>query len=101
MEHNTNKEKWLNDVLGSTSGIRRAQPVGGLYERVMTRMSSPQQQAHTISFPVKRWVAAAIILLALNISSVLYYTGRTTGNTSSSGSDPLATEMQTSSTYNY
>ncbi|MCD6011815.1 MAG: hypothetical protein K0Q79_1677 [Flavipsychrobacter sp.] len=98
MTNNTGKEKWVDDVLNSLQGMHRIQP-GDVYDNVMAKLNRPQ--AVIRPFPVKHWAVAAILLLALNIGSVIYYRGnsknaaRTTAN-----EHPLAAQFQ-SSTYNY
>ena len=79
MAGNTNKEKWIDDVLNSMQGASVAQPGEGLYDRVMMQMSTPRPETGR-PVPVKQWVAAAILLLALNVGSVIYFTSQK-GNT--------------------
>ncbi len=100
MKHNTNKEKWIDEVLGSTHGISRAQPGTGLYEQVQARLRNPRQ-INSTPFPVKQWVAAAILLLALNVGSVVYLTGTNKKASITSTENPLAVEMQSLTSYNY
>ncbi len=94
-----NKEKWIDEVLNSTGGMSRAVPDNGLYEKVVARIKT--RQTNIIPFPVKRWVAAAILLLALNIGSVIYFMSQNRGAYTASTDTPLAIELQSSSTYNY
>ncbi len=102
MENNIGREEWIERVMGSTQGIRRAEPASDLYDRVTDRMNRGSA-VKTMPFPVARWVAAAILLLALNIGSILHYTN-ISGQAAPSGTpaqDPLANYIQTESTYNY
>ena len=96
-----NKEQWINKIIESTGGMHRAAPADGLYEKINLKISKPSHTAYTITFPVKRWAAAAILLLTINIGSCIYALeqDRTKANTNSSIT--LADEMQSSSTYNY
>ena len=98
MANNTNKEKWINDVLGSMQDASAAQPFGNLYEGVMSRLRNPGQ-ASTQPASMKQWVVAAILLLALNVGSVIYYTAQK--RTAASIDNPLANEIQSVTTYNY
>ena len=100
MGNNESKKQWVDEVLGSTDGMSRAQAPADLLERVMTKMAAPEQ-VKTIGIPVKQWVAAAAILLALNISSVVYFASRHSKAQVSNNANPLAAEMMTGSTYNY
>ncbi len=99
MEHNTNKERWIDEVMNSTQGMSRAQPGAGLYEQITAKLTRPQTA--TTSFPVKRWAAAAILLLTLNVGSVIYFNNREKKATNISTSNPLASEIQTETIYNY
>ncbi len=100
MNNNTNKEKWIDDVLGSTKGALRAQPANGLTDRVFNRLSEKRPEPVVI-INVKRWAAAAVLLIALNVGSVIYFSGKTSGQATGNGSSPLSMELQTISTYNY
>lgn len=99
MENNTNKEKWIDEVLNSTTGMNRAQPGADLYEQITARLSRPAPA--TVSFPVKRWVAAAVLLLALNVGSVVYFNSRENKVTSVNTTNSLASQIQVETTYNY
>lgn len=71
MKHDTNKEVWIDSALESAKGMKRATPSGDLYARVMRNATTAKA---TTNFPIKTWAAAAILLLAVNISSALYAT---------------------------
>lgn len=98
MDTEMQKEQWLNDVLQSTEGMHKAMPPDDLYERFMARLKQPEP-VRTIAFPVKQWAAAAVILLALNIGSVVYFMGQTKANDHSV--NPIATALEMDTTYNY
>ncbi len=104
MENNINREKWVAEALDSTRGISRVQPAAGLAERVAARLNEPQA-FKVIPMPsIRRWAAAAILLLALNVGSVIYATSQKAGNgerQSNTNTNPLATELQAETTYNY
>lgn len=99
MESNM-KEKWIDDVMGSLEGMSKAQPREDLYEGIMTRLSGPNIRTRPL-LP-KQWAAAAILLLALNVGSVVYFSERQhkTG-AKSTDTNPFAMEIQSESTYNY
>jgi hypothetical protein len=98
MANNTHKEQWIDEVLTSTQGMKRAQPHDGLYDNLFSKLNS--SQTDVISFPVRQWVAAAILLLALNIGSVIYFTNREASTEIDANNNPLAMQLP-SSTYNY
>ncbi len=97
MENNNSKEQWIDAVMNSTNNMGKAQPGDNLYIKVMGNISRPAVRSQA---PVTKWVAAAILLLALNLGSVLYYTNRNTISTNSS-TNPIAAEIQAETTYNY
>ena len=98
MSHNTDKETWINEVLGSTAGRQPVAPTG-LYGKIMARLES-HPVVRSIPFPVRRWAAAAVLLLALNIGSVAYFSARQNAQRSTT-SNPFAAAIQDESTYNY
>lgn len=98
MANNTDKEKWINDALDSTRGMHRAGPKAGLYDRVMA-VDTTRSLVKVIPFPVKQWAAAAILLLALNIGSVVYYNQRKTATRNNQ--NPFAAALQMETTYDY
>ncbi|MFN0214879.1 MAG: hypothetical protein ACKVT2_11540 [Saprospiraceae bacterium] len=58
------KEKWIEDSLGSLDGIQRAQAPEGLFENAMRRAAFVP--ARTLRMPVTQvWSAAACMLLLL------------------------------------
>jgi negative regulator of sigma E activity len=95
MENNNSKDQWIDEALNSTNGMRKAQPGNGLYDKVIGNLSRP-----AVRKQVTRWAAAAILLLALNIGSVLYNKNRNS-STPQSSENPIAAEMQAETTYNY
>ncbi len=58
--------------------MTRAQPSRDLFEKVTSGLNAQGVRFKIISFPIKKWAAAAILLLALNIGSVIYYTSQNT-----------------------
>ena len=96
-----NKEQWVNKVMESTGGIRPAMPPGDLYEKINRRITYPDNAARTITLPVKRWAAAAILFLTINIGSCIYAMEQNRTKTIATASSTLAKEIQASSTYNY
>lgn len=102
MEQDTNKEVWIDDALESIKGMKRATPSGDLYARVMRNATATPAKG-TTNLPIKTWAAAAIVLLAVNISSALYATTkkRHTAPTEQTNSY-MALDINSASTlYNY
>ncbi len=63
--NNHDQEQWINDVLGSMKGSRRAQPQTTLFAQIQHQLDKPE--ARIIS--ARQWrvaAAAAILLLSLN-----------------------------------
>jgi len=102
MDNNIEKEKWIDEVFSSTQGMLRAQPGEGMFQKINARLNEPRE-VKTVPLPLKQWAAAAILLLALNVGSVIYYAGQNTKDTGSNAvaANPVATEIQSESTYNY
>ena len=104
MKKNTNideKEKWINEVMNSTTDMQPALPPIDLYEKITLRLNKPEK-VRTIALPVKQWAAAAILLLTINIGSIIYSMehNKKTLKTNTTSS-PIAIEMQLESIYNY
>ena len=100
MEQNNKKEQWIAEVLNSTEGMNKAQPGVDLFEKVMRNLDKPQS-GRTVRLPVKQWAAAAVLLIALNVGSVIYFTQRNAGSERTDTANPLAPEILPGSTYNY
>jgi hypothetical protein len=101
MENDTSKELWIDDVMDSVKGMKRATAQKDLYAQVMERNAVAAAGA-TTKFPLKAWGAAAILLLAVNISSAIYATTkkRNAAATKQTGNQ-IALEIQSESIYNY
>ncbi len=100
MQDNKGKEQWISDIMNSTAGMHKASPEAGFYERVKEGLGRSLNTT-VMNIPVKQWAAAAAVLLALNIGSIIYSASRdrSAGNTNTG--NPLAAEMQLETTYNY
>jgi hypothetical protein len=94
------KEQWIDEVIGSTEGIQRAKPAGDFFEKVTQGLSRPAK-SNVYGFPVKQWAAAAILLLALNVGSVVYFTSQKRKAAMQSVNNPFTIDMPTVTTYNY
>lgn len=99
MDTNANKQRWIDEVMDSTDGMSRAQPHADLQERINERLSAPFTR-NAVAIPVTRWVAAAILILGVNVGSAMYFSKQHREHTPEM-SNPFAAEMSASSTYNY
>jgi hypothetical protein len=95
-----NKQQWIEEVLASTEGMSRAEPSIDFYEQVKNKLGRPST-GKVIQLPLKQLAAAAIILLALNIGSIVHFIGHNTKSGNNISGNPLLSEMQVESTYNY
>jgi len=100
MDNNTNKEKWISEAFDSTRGMNRAAPGDAFFTGIMSKLETGKTAA-VIQLPVKQWAAAAVILLALNIGSVVYFANRGKQAGGTAAGNPLASEMQLETSYNY
>jgi hypothetical protein len=97
---NEMREQWIEEVMGSTRGMAKAAPGDGFFEQVSMKLKRPGINAGR---PVAlfKWVAAAVLLLALNAGSIAYFMDHGNKHAGGNLSNPLAAQMQTESTYNY
>lgn len=98
MNSDKGREEWINSVLGSTNGMQRAQPRGPVYDRAMAALAWPDSNQGRPVFV--RWAAAAVLLVVINVASVYYYNNSTKEQTSS-GTNPVAAELESVAVYNY
>lgn len=92
------KENWMEDVLGSLEGSKRAQPNPGLFARIESQIETPE----AIVIPVTQWrlaAAAAILLLMLNVFAMRQYAQRYEVNTDELVVD-VSSDQQLISNYN-
>jgi hypothetical protein len=99
MKNDKEKEKWVDEMMGSLEGLVPATPSADLFEKVMAQLNHPQTTKVIPLYP-KQWAAAAILLLALNIGSVVYFNSERR-HTRAAAPNPFAAEIQSESTYNY
>ena len=101
MENNRQKEQWIDEVLHSTQGMLRAEPSAGFMAGIEAKLRHPQGKK-SLSFPIK-WAAAAVLLLALNIGSVVYATGKAhkAATPAPADTNPFARDLQSQNLYNY
>lgn len=59
------KDKWIEDVLGSMKGSQRAKPDPSLFAKIENRLDTPEANI----IPMRQWnyaAAAAVLVLVLN-----------------------------------
>ena len=100
MKNNINKEEWIDQVLESTRDMTEAKLPHDLYEQITNKLSAPTKPK-TVPNTAKQWIAAAIILLAINAGSAIYYVRESKKTAAVVSSNPIALEIKTESTYNY
>ena len=75
------KEKWVDEVMGSLKGSERAKPAPDLFNRLESQLVKPN--AHIVpAFRSRLAVAAAVVLLALNGFALSRYFANTNNMTS-------------------
>ena len=66
------KEKWINEVLKSTEGSQRALPNPKLFSKIEAELN--QKEAKRIQLDWRKWAAAMVLLIMVNIYCVRKYT---------------------------
>jgi hypothetical protein len=103
MDKRDDKEKWVNDVLSSTEGMKKADSNPFLYEKIMYRMQD-RNTAQDISASVllPKWILGGVLILALNSVALVKEIHRdkfmTKANNTYAG---MLSELGNQTTYNY
>lgn len=74
------KEKWMEEVFDSMKGSERARPNPELYARIENQLDDPEAKV----IPMRQWsfaVAAAILVLVLNVFVLRQFTQNNALNT--------------------
>lgn len=104
------KEKWINEVMNSTSGLQKAEPSPFLFEKITARIQQTNSAPKTVSvlFRTKFAVgfAAAALLITNGIAIATFVsTDQVASNTQSDPNKEIVTtlsqELGYSSSYNY
>lgn len=91
------RQKRIDEVLGSMKGSQRAQPPSDLFSKIDQKIN--QREATVVSLSSWRWVAAAaVILFLLNGTAMMRY-ARITKATASELLDEAATDQSLISNY--
>ena len=67
------KEKWIDDVLGSLKGSQRAKPNPLLYAKIENQLDAPEIKI----IPMRQWayaITAAILVLVINVFAIQQFT---------------------------
>lgn len=89
------RKDWIEDVFDSVKGNQRASPDPALFARIKNNIES-----ETKTIPIVGWrVAAAVLLLAVNLLVLNTYAQDWNSNTSKS--DMQSSEQQLISNYNF
>ncbi len=84
------QEQWIEEVMNSAAGARRAEPPANFTEAFMLRINGmPEKQATII--PLKWAVAAAIVMVTLNVAVLTAYST----NAMHGGNSPHVTTANT------
>lgn len=75
----TEKEKWVNEVLGSLEGSQRAKPSADLFAKIEKEIARPEGRVISMN-QLRVAAAAAILLLALNVFLLNQYSRSQQGN---------------------
>ncbi len=75
------RQEWIDGVLNSVKGSRRAKPRADLFAQIESNLDAPEVRI----IPINQWrisVAAAVLLLVLNVFVLQQYTQNQSINTS-------------------
>lgn len=86
------QEKWIDAILNSTQGSRRAQPSADLFAKIEQQL--PIQQARIISIGQRRIaIVAAVLLLLANIFVLQQYTGSVNSEATIANTSEMADKL--------
>jgi len=60
------KNQWVDEVMGSLSGMRKAEPNPYLYQKVMSRLQGDFEKKTYRGYFRPAWVLTAIVILGIN-----------------------------------
>jgi hypothetical protein len=101
MDNRNDKEKWVNEVMGSLEGMERAEGNPFLYGKVMSRLEKREvaDVASSGSF-LPKWALAGVLVLVLNGMAIVKEIHR--GNIARhTDVNSVPMELDTQTTYNY
>ena len=71
MASNTDKENWIDGIMGSLNGLQRPPADPAMHQKVMNRLK--KQGPSGYSKIITRVAVAAVLLLVVNIASLLHF----------------------------
>jgi hypothetical protein len=95
------KEEWVNHILESASEINEVEANPFLFQKILTRISSPEKGAILTSKYRLAWTVAISVVIAVNISAFALYKSRIHKQKEEAVIEVLSNEMDTNTTYNY
>ncbi len=93
------KEKWIDEILESVDGIKAAEAKNISWQTIQQRMNA-QPQNYFFQTKIK-WVAAAVIIVFINVSVLWYINQQHTQPTNNLAVENMAKEMEIQNSYNY
>lgn len=101
MKHQMDKEKWIDEVLGSAGKLQRQEASPFLFEQVTAKIVTAKNQKAIVARPGMKWAlgAVAVVLIVINVLSVAK-----AGNAKHSGPGErmeIVNELNNSVIYNY
>lgn len=86
------KEKWIEEVFDSATGSRRAKPSEDLFAKIERQIDIPNAKI----IPLGQWrvaVAAAVVILILNIFAISQFNKGYESSTSELANDPSSESL--------
>ncbi len=82
----TEKEQWMDEVFNSLEGMQRAQPDEKLFENIEKHLFAPETKVIPLYW-IRTAVAAAVVVLSINLYGVYEYTQRSSSQVEQSNTD--------------
>ena len=102
MKQMKERDQWISEIMNSTEGIQRPDANPFLYEKIKYRMQHGKAVNHLPGkVSLAGWVAAIIILLAVNGLSIAGKIRREKHVLHREAYNSLGAEMMTQTIYNY
>jgi hypothetical protein len=76
----SDKEKWINGVLGSLASIQRAKPKQDLFSKIQKEIAKPEGKVISMR-QLRITAAAAVLLLTINVFLLTQYAKSSQKNT--------------------
>ena len=93
------KEKWIDEIFKSVDGIKTAEAKNVSWQTIQQRMNT-QSQNYFFETKIK-WVAAAAMIVFINVSVLWYSNQQQTKPTNNLAVENIAKEIGIENSYNY